>query len=395
MALATAAGLALATSGGVGCGGAAAPAPRPGALEARSAYYADNSGLDVVTVAAAADHPVSDRVSASARVLVDYVSVSREPLDPGDPGAGHDPGGHPPHEPDAVTSASALAKGGAVAQKFRFEGMAGASVQLGRDRPWTAGGSLRASHEPDYAAISGVLGGNVELFDRNLTAGGFIGYGRDRVSPVEAPPGEEDAWPASHQRWQVGASLSQVVTPRIVVSAAAALSRQSGQLGSPYRRALVRTTLFPELVPDARRRETGFVSASIYVGWGAALHLRQGGYHDDWGVRALVPEAALALDLGGRGLAWLRYQLYEQWAADFYQARYADIEPLMTGDVRLGPIRAHAAAIGARVRVAGRDGERGELTAELSYEISLTDYRLYSTALIVAHVPVVGLTWSY
>ena len=260
-----AAGLALATSAaGVGCGGAAAR--QPGELEARSAYYADNSGLDVVTVAAAAEHPVSDRVVASARALVNHVAVSREPLDPGDPGAGHDPGGHPPHEPDAVTSASSLAKGGAVAEKFRFEGMAGASVQLGRDEPWTVGGSLRASHEPDYAAVSGVLGGNVELFDRNLTAGGFVGYGRDRVSPVEAPPGEEDAWPASHQRWQVGASLSQVVTPRIVVSAAAALSRQSGQLASPYRRALVRTTLFPEVVPDARRRETGFVAASILCG---------------------------------------------------------------------------------------------------------------------------------
>lgn len=387
-----AAGLALATSG-AGCGGAAMR--QPGELEARSAYYADNSGLDVVTVAAAAEHPVSDRVAASARALVNYVSVSREPLDPGDPGAGHDPGGHPPHAPDAVTSASSLAKGGAVAEKFRFEGMAGASVQLGRDVPWTVGGSLRASHEPDYAAVSGVVGGNVELFDRNLTAGGFVGYGRDRVSPVEAPPGEEEAWPASHQRWQVGASLSQVVTPRIVVSAAAALSRQSGQLASPYRRALVRTTLFPEVVPDARRRETGFVAASIYVGRGAALHLRQGAYHDDWGVRALVPEAAVAASLGGRGLAWLRYQFYEQWAADFYEARYMDLEPLMTGDARLGPIRAHAAALGARMRVAGREGEPGELTGEISYELSLTDYRLYSTALIVAHVPVVGLTWSY
>lgn len=388
-----AAGLALAASG-AGCG-AAARTPRPGELEARSAYYADNSGLDVVTVAAAADHPVSDRVSASARALVDYVSVSRQPLDPGDPGAGHDPGGHPPHEPDAVASASSLAKGGAVAEKFRFEGLAGASVELGRDVPWTVGGSLRASHEPDYAAISGLVGGNVELLDRTLTVGGFVGYGRDRVSPVEAPPGEEEDWPASHQRWQVGASASQVVTPRLVVSAGAALSRQSGELANPYRRALVRTTLFPELVPDTRRRETGFVAASFYVGRGAALHVRQGAYHDDWGVRALVPEAALAVDLDGRGLAWLRYQLYEQWAADFYEARYDDIAPLMTGDMRLGPIRAHAGAIGARMRVAGRDGERGELTAEASYELWLTDYRLYSTALIVAHVPVVGLTWSY
>jgi len=390
MALAAAAGVAMGA-----CGGASGWRHRPGELDARSAYYADNSGLDIVTVAAAADQPVTRSISASARALVDHVSVSREPLDPGDPGAGHDPGGHPPHEPDAVTSASALAQGGAVAQKYRFEGLAGVSARLGRDVPWTVGASVRASHEPDYVAASGVVGGNVELFDRNLTVGGFAGFGRDEVSPVEAPPGEDEEWPATHRRWQVGASASQVVTPRVVVSGAAALTRQSGQLANPYRRALVRTSLFPEEVPGDRLRTTGFVAGSIYVGRGAALHLRQGFYRDDWGVRALVPEAALAVEVGARGIGWVRYQLYEQWAADFYQARYDEIEPLMTGDVRLGPIRAHAAALGARLRLAGRSGERGELSGELSYELSLTDYRLYSTNMIVAHVPVVGLTWLY
>lgn len=122
----------------------------------------------MATAAVTAEQPVTGELDATARVLVDRVSVSREPLDPGDPGAGHDPGGHPPHEPDAVTSASALAKGGAVAEKFRVEGLVGASAHLGESRPWSIGGSVRASHEPDYAAASAVVGGNVELFGRNL-----------------------------------------------------------------------------------------------------------------------------------------------------------------------------------------------------------------------------------
>jgi hypothetical protein len=375
-----------------GCAGARA---RPGQVDARTVYYADNSGLDVATAAVSGVQPLSGAMDATARVLVDRVSVSRKPLDPGDPGAGHDPGGHPPHAPDAVTSASALAKGGAVAEKFRVEGMAGASARLGRERPWTIGGSVRASHEPDYAAASVVVGGNVELFDRNLTVGGFAGHGRDRVSPVEAPPGQADAWPASHHRWQAGVSVSQVLTPRVVVSASAALTRQSGRLASPYRRALVRTSLFPEVVPDERVRATGYLAGSIYLGRGAALHVRQGAYGDDWGVHALVPETALALELGRRGLGWVRYQYYEQWAADFYDARYRDLAPLMTGDVRHGPIRAHAAGAGARVRLAGQEGEAGALVGELSYELSLTDYRLYGTDLITAHAPALGLTWSY
>jgi len=367
----------------------------PGQLDARTIYYTDNSGLDVATVAASAAQPLAGPVDATARVLIDRVSVSREPLDPGDPGAGQDPGGHPPHDPDAVTSASALAMGGAVAEKIRVEGMAGASARLGRERPWTIGGSLRASHEEDYAAASGVVGGNLELFERNLTVGGFAGFGRDRVSPVEAPPGESDAWPASHHRWQVGASVTQVVTPRLSLSGAAALTRQAGQLANPYRRALVRTSLFPEVVPDTRMRATGYLGGSFYLGVGAALHARAGAYRDDWGVRALVPEAVLALELGARGVGWVRYQYYQQWQADFYEARYGDLAPLMTGDVRLGPIRAHSAGAGARVRLLGQDGEAGELVGELSYELSLTDYRLYETDLIRAHIPALGLTWLY
>ena len=328
-------------------------------------------------------------------MLVDRVSVSRKPLDPGDPGAGHDAGGHPPHEPDAVTSASALARGGAVATKFRVEGLAGLSARLGRDTPWTVGGAVRASHEPDYAAASGVVGGNVELFERNLTVGGFAGFGGDRVDPVESPPGQDGDWPASHRRWQVGVSASQLLSTKISISGAAALTRQSGRLENPYRRALVRTSLFPEVVPDSRVRMTGFVAGSIYLGAGTALHLRQGAYRDDWGVRALVPEAAVAVELGQRGLGWVRYQFYEQWAADFYRARYAELAPLMTGDVRLGPIRAHAIALGARFRVSGRDGEPGAMVAELGYELSLTDYRLYGTDMIAAHVPQLGLVLLY
>ncbi|HKE15567.1 MAG TPA: DUF3570 domain-containing protein [Kofleriaceae bacterium] len=394
--VALAASLAAALGVAAACGGASRQR-EPGQVDARAVYYTDNSGLDVVTTAASADQPIGERLTGRARILVDRVSVSREPLDPSDPGAGRDPGGHPPHEPDAVTSASALAKGGEVAQKFRIEGLAGieARARPGSDRPWIAGASLRASHEPDYAAASAVVGGNVELYDRNLTIGGFAGYGRDQVSPVEAPPGQKDAWPAGHHRWQAGLSASQILSPRIVVSGAAALTRQSGRLAGPYRRALVRTSLFPESVPDVRLRATGYVEASFDLGAGTALHLRQGGYRDDWGVRALVPEAAFAFEIGERGVGWVRYQYYEQWAADFYEARYPDIAPLMTGDVRLGPIRAHAAAAGARVRLAGEAGQPGALVGELSYELSSTDYLLYGTEPIIAHAPAVGLTWSY
>ena len=66
----------------------------------------------------------------------------------------------------------------------------------------------------------------------------------------------------------------------------------------------------------------------------------------------------------------------------------------MTGDVRLGPIRAHAVSAGARIRLVGEAGKAGALVGELSYELSSTDYRLYGTDRIIAHVPSVGVTCS-
>jgi len=372
---------------------------RSGVASARGWYYADNSGLDVATVAVDADQAVSERVSVDGRVLLDRVTLRRQQIDPTDPGHQHDPGGHQhDHQsPDAVTSASTLAGGGANADEDRWEGRVRAVYRDHDrdDRPWQAWAGVRGSTEPDYLALSVVAGGSIELAQRNTTVAGELGYGRDVATPVEAPPGQDDAWPASHQRVTASLSLSQVATRWLVVSAGVATTFQRGQLASPYRRALVSTSLFPEEVPDARDRYLGFVAAHAALSAKTAAHLRLGGYRDSWSVAAIIPEVALARVLGARGLATAAYRYYRQAAADFYRHHYDDLAPMLSGDSRLGPVRAHTAGLHLRWTVRGSRGERGALTAEAGYQWMRFDFPLQASDAVIGHQAALGMSGEY
>ena len=189
--------------------------------------------------------------------------------------------------------------------------------------------------------------------------------------------------------------LAGALSPRLVASAGAAFTHQGGTLANPYRRAIVRTSLFPEEVPDLRERFTGFVSLSAYLGRGFALHLRQGLYADSWGVVAFIPEVGLAGEIFQGALVTAHYRMYSQSAAWFYQARYHDIEDIMTGDARLGPLREHAAGADAAWTFIGERGGFGAVSIEIGYEASLLDYEELSTDRVVAHLATAALTLSY
>lgn len=366
---------------------------RPGRVDARSYYYTDNSGLTVSTTGVGVEQPVSRHVTANLRGIADYIKVEREPLDV-EHQAANQSTGH--HHADMVTSASATAAGGEVAEKWRIEGVAGAAVR-GEvlEAPAEARAAVRVGTEPDYDSVSGTIGARTELFQRNTTISAFIGYGRDTVSPVEAPPGESSRWPATHDRFQGGLTVSQLLSPAWVASAGGGITIQRGTLENPYRRAIVRTSLFPESVPDERDRVTAFVGVSWYAGEGFAVHLRNGFYADSWGVLAYLPEIGLAEAVSDRLLVTAHYRLYTQTEADFYESKYLELEPILTGDARLGPIHDHLIGFEVRWTFLGERGGFGALTAVGGYEISYLTYERLTTEEIVAHVPNLGLSLSY
>ncbi len=344
-------------------------------IDARVHQYADESGLAVTTAAAEGQHELSFGVRVVAGAQADHVvnepkpKVRPKPPEPGQPSGHFHPG------VDVVSTASVLASDEQTrTDEWRFEGTVGAAF----DRPLGLRGEgearLRGSTEPDYRSLSARFTWRDELFEKNTAVAAFALAGHDVLHPVAPPPGQASLWPASHARFGVGGSLSQLLSPELVASTGIGVAHQWGMLANPYRRALVVTSLFPEAMPPSRVRLTVFGGLSWYLGGGTALHFRQGAYADSWGVWALIPEAALAKEVGRQGLVSLRYRHYAQGPAAFYRPSYDGLEEVMTGDPRLGALRDHVGGVELRWTPIGRLGWKRSLTLVASYELSVLHF---------------------
>lgn len=237
--------------------------------------YRDHGGMKVLTTNAGVEQAVAPSWLFSGDMLWDRIEVTPSP-------AGSTPGGHVhgakrsaqahdgPHEEeeaaaldetveaDAMSGASQRASsvGGGLVQ-HRYEGTVGLARQVGHgERPHRVGGQISLSYEEDYLAVTGIADASIELWQRNLTLSGHLGFGHDRIEPFVPPPGEQDLWPATQQRFLAGFGISQVTGRRSLVSATYGLVLQSGTLESPYRRATVITTQFAENLPDTRWRHS-------------------------------------------------------------------------------------------------------------------------------------------
>jgi hypothetical protein len=390
----------LAATAACGCAhGGSGVRSRPGNAEVRGFYYSDDDGLDVTTVAARVEQPVSPNVSFDARGLVDHIVLTPKPLNPGHAHDANQPTGH--RDADVVTSASSTVAGGAVADKWRYEGLLGGRFDgTTGGLPFTVRALGRTSSETDYKSYSGVVRASIDLFQRNTTIAAFVGGGHDDVSPVESPPGQEAFWPATHDRWNFGVSISQLLLPTLVLSGGISTNQQNGTLSNPYRRALVKTTLFPEVVPATRGRYTAFVRLSWYVGAGTAVHLQQGAYADTWGVGSTIPEVTVAKAFGARWLFDARYRYYGQSAASFYQARYSRLEPLVSGDARLGVVHEHSVGADALFTFVGERNDFGSVSVYASYSFATLRYDLLIAERIryddiQSHIVGLGVLASY
>ena len=251
------------------------------------------------------------------------------------------------------------------------------------------------SSEPDYGSALGLLQGSTSLFEENSTLSAFAGYGADEVKPSRAPPGQAGLYPATHWRLLAGISLSQLLSPSWIASLGASLTRQEGTLSNPYRRATVRTSLFPELLPDSRTRTTAFLASSWHLGWSSAVHARLGGYLDSWGVRSLIPQLALSKVWAQRLLLELEYRHYRRSKAEFYQPVYAGLEPLLAGDMRLGRISEHAGAVELEWQLLGRRAGFGSLRAVARVELSRLRYEQLPSEPIFGRIFQLGVLSSY
>jgi hypothetical protein len=369
---------------------------RPGTAELRGSHYSDNSGLTVASLAANVEQPVSQQLTATVRGVADHVVVARTIVEVPPALLGNQLTGHADTHPDVVTSASTSVTGGEGSDKWRFEAAPGLRWQgdvAGADS--SAALQFRISSEPDYTSKLALLRAASSLLEGNTTLVLFTGYGTDTVTPRVPPPGQDDAWPASHQRVIAGASISQLLSPELVLSAGASATFQRGTLSNPYRRATIRTSLFPEVLPRRRDRFTAFIASSWHMGWDAALHGRLGFYTDSWHVSSAIPELAFSKELGPRFLLELGYRFYKQTAADFYRPVYDEREAIVAGDMRLGRTHEHMFGSELQWMIAGRRDDFGALKATARFQLSLLRYDQLPTDMIVGRIIQLAVLGSY
>jgi hypothetical protein len=370
---------------------------RPGTAELRSTHYSDNSGLSVLTLGGAIEHPVSDEFTATLRGVADRIAVDRTVVEVPPAITANQATGHVDElSADIVTSASSVVTGGPGSTKWRFEAVPGLRWDgVVSEEPASAALNVRVSSEPDYHSGLVLARAATSLFQQNTTVASFVGYGVDQVDPPTPPPGQTENYPASHTRVLGGASLSQLLSPTWVASLGVSATHQQGSLSNPYRRATVRTSLFPEILPTSRNRLTASAASSWYVGWNAALHGRFGTYLDSWGVRAIIPELVISKEIAKKVLLKLEYRYYRQSKARFYRAVYPELDAVLAGDMRLGRIHEHAGGLELEWLLFGHRGSFDTLRVVGRAELSRLRYEQLPSEAIVGRIFQLGLLGAY
>ena len=161
------------------------------------------------------------------------------------------------------------------------------------------------------------------------------------------------------------ATLTQNVTPTLVLQAGLFGQVLRGFQSNPYRRVRVRGTEPQEAVPDVRGRLSMMLRANKYIeGLKAAIHGSVRGYSDTWGVNALTLGMGYSQYMGDHLLFKLRGRIHQQREATFFKdAFFYDTQgpagQFFTGDRELGALR--NIVTGAKLTYLSFDEEGGDV----------------------------------
>jgi hypothetical protein len=280
--------LARALPGAAMAGGAAGTASAATLPEnkAEAIYHVyDGGGVKATGPALLVRKSLADRVSLSAQYYVDAVSNASI---------------------DVVTTASPF-------KETRTAWDLSADT-LVRDSLLSVG--VSRSSEPDYIAEAVNADVSHEVFGGMTT----VSLGFTRARDLVGKKGEQ-GWIDQASHWQYRAGVTQILTPRWLVSLNAEAVADSGFLGSPYRAARVFGAAVPERNPRTRssravKLRTLYDSGEWLRGSSVRAEFRR--YWDNWDIAATTTEFGFAKYLGERFLLDATMRFYAQDKALFY-----------------------------------------------------------------------------
>ncbi len=254
--------------------------------KAEALYHVyDGGGVKATGPALLVRKSLLDRVSLSAQVYVDAVSNASI---------------------DVVTTASPF-KETRTAWEFGVDTVV---------RDSTIAATVSRSKEPDYLADAASLDLTHEVFGGMTTVSLGFTRGADQVGAKNVP-----GWLDKATHWQYRAGLTQILTPKWLVSVNAEAVADSGYLGSPYRAARVFGAAVPERNPRTRtsralKIRTIYDTSALLPGSSIRAEIRP--YRDTWDIKATTTEIGGSKYIGASFLVDASLRFYSQSKALFY-----------------------------------------------------------------------------
>ena len=219
------------------------------------------------------------------------------------------------------------------------------------------------SDESDARAHLMTASGQVEVLDKNLTLG--LGYALGLDAMGTRFQAREDWRDRTGHR--IDATVSQLLGPSTVVSAAYTLQRMSGLLSSPYRKV----PLFPrgetrwtranaqwveERHPDARTRHAETLRIKHALTPRLFVNAEYRLYLDTWAMRSHTGEIGAAAELARGFVVEASNRFYYQSSVSFYRAAYTVNRDYLTRDRRLSKFVSDIASLRLRFQGAWIEG---------------------------------------
>jgi len=198
------------------------------------------------------------------------------------------------------------------------------------------------STEPDYIAEGWSADVSHEVFGGMTTVSLGFTRSKDLVGEKTTP-----GWIDTASHWQYRAGLTQILTPRWLMSANFEAVSDSGYLGSPYRAARVFGATEPERNP--RTRTSRAVKLRSIHDTGAlvprsSLRAEYRYYWDTWAIKAHTFEIGGSKYLGQSFLVDLSVRSYSQNKALFYSDNAESVQQFNSRNRQLSTFRTTAVA---------------------------------------------------
>jgi hypothetical protein len=271
--------------------------------------------------------------------------------------------------------------------KSRGQGIVGLEQGIGENTALSA--SYYQSREVDYFSQAVVGTFTQDLRQKNFTVQLRGQYTWDDVGEVLST----GALQTYFKETQSGAaSITQLLTPTLVLRVGADGMRQRGLLSDPYR--LVARTLAngspdtsKENHPNERMRQAGWVEISQYLPIEASILLHYRYYFDDWGVESHTGQIKLNKYVTSDLIATPEYRYYKQGAADFGDyAAGAGPDTYFTGDYKLTAFESNNFGLGLTYFLRGVAARRAAFDFLGGASLSLMYFRYWNSLDFAANV---------